>query len=134
MKGPKTIFHSVMAARTKAKESARITPRFRVVHRGQVALGPGKVELLEHVHRTGSIVDAAKAMDMSYMRAWSLIRVMNQAFREPVITTERGGKQGGGATVTETGLAAIESYRAIEQRSLAATQTPWKRLEKLLRA
>lgn len=122
-----------MAVRSTHKVAPQITPRFRVVHQGLVALGPGKVELLTQVRRTGSIVDAAKAMNMSYMRAWSLIRVMNQSFQEPVVTTERGGRRGGGAMVTDTGLRAIELYRAIEAQSDSVIQVPWRQLAKLLR-
>lgn len=110
-----------MAARSNDKGSPQITPRFRIVLRGQVALGHGKVELLEHLQRTGSIVDAAKAMDMSYMPAWLLIRVMNQSFREPVIATERGERKKGGGTLTQMGLAAIGRHLGITRDAIRVT-------------
>lgn len=37
------------------------------------ALGPGKADLLDAIARTGSISKAAKAMGMSYSRAWTLV-------------------------------------------------------------
>src|SRR3977135_1703553 len=64
------------------------------------ALGPGKIRLLEAVGRTGSISQAGRALDMSYRRAWLLVDDMNQCFREPVVTTQSGGAQGGGAELT----------------------------------
>ena len=39
----------------------------------KIAFGPGKAVLLKLVEETGSISEAAKRMEMSYMRAWSLI-------------------------------------------------------------
>ena len=54
------------------------------------AIGPGKIRLLEQVRDTGSISAAGRAMDMSYRRAWLLIDRLNNAFREPVVTTKLG--------------------------------------------
>src|SRR3977135_2096812 len=67
------------------------------------ALGPGKIRLLEAVGRTGSISQAGRALDMSYRRAWLLIDDLNQCFREPVVTTQSGAAQGGGAEITPFG-------------------------------
>ena len=48
-------------------------------------LGHGRVELLQRIAETGSISKAAKAMDMSYSRAWQLVDAMNQSFRKPLV-------------------------------------------------
>jgi molybdate transport system regulatory protein len=69
--------------------SIRIVPRIRVVSGRDIALGPGKVELLEHIARTGSLRKAAAAMDMSYMRAWTLVKTMNRCFKKPVVVAAR---------------------------------------------
>ncbi|MCC7320497.1 MAG: LysR family transcriptional regulator [Rubellimicrobium sp.] len=78
-----------------------------------LVLGPGKVELLERIHETGSISAAGRAMGMSYRRAWSLVEEMNQALREPAVLSIRGGPGGGGALVTPTGTALVHHYRAL---------------------
>ena len=78
-------------------------PRIRVISDERIALGPGKADLLEAIARHGSIRDAASDLGMSYMRAWNLIRTMNDSFREPVVIAERGGSRRGGAELTETG-------------------------------
>ena len=52
----------------------------------------GKADLLEGIKETGSISEAAAELGMSYMRAWTLIRTMNTAFREPLVLTVRGGE------------------------------------------
>ena len=125
-----------MATRSRSNSRSKLPelhPRFRVLHRKQVALGPGKVELLERIASTGSISEAAAGMSMSYMRAWTLVRIMNSSFQSPLVSTERGGRAGGGAQLTETGEAVVAAYRDLERRSLAATTTPWKRIQSLLR-
>jgi molybdate transport system regulatory protein len=121
-------------ARIPATQTPQLHPRFRVVHRGDIALGPGKMELLALLVETGSLTLAAKQMDMSYMRAWTLMQTMNDCFTEPVVMAERGGKNGGGMKVTATGLRALELYREIESAAKKAATTPWRRLQKLLRA
>ena len=71
-----------MSKRAKEPAAMRLCPRFRLLCGEEVALGPGKVQLLKLVQETGSIRQAAMRMEMSYMRAWSLIRTMNlQALR-----------------------------------------------------
>ena len=108
-------------------------PRLRLLHRGEIALGPGKADLLEALSRTGSLAQAARELEMSYMRAWSLVRTMNEAFREPLVVTHRGGQGRGGASLTPTGERALLLYRKMQQRALRATATELAALEKLLR-
>ena len=81
----------------------------------RVRLGPGKVELLELIDRHGSISEAARAMDMSYRRAWLLVAELNQGFRQPVVAAQTGGKGGGHAGLTEFGREIVSRYRAIER-------------------
>ena len=58
--------------------------------------------MLDLIFQTGSIGEAAARMEMSYMRAWSLVREMNQCFRRPVVASARGGREHGGAELTDT--------------------------------
>lgn len=87
--------------------------RLRLLFGERLVFGPGKAELLGGIAETGSIAAAGRAMGMSYKRAWSLVEEMNAAFREPLVTSARGGAGGGGAVVTETGLAVLEAYRSM---------------------
>ncbi len=113
--------------------SIRIIPRIRVVFGRNIALGPGKVELLEHIARTGCLRKAATAMEMSYMRAWTLLQTMNRCFKRPLVVTKRGGAKGGTAVVTDEGKAVLALYRRMEAQSLTASQTVRKQLSKYLR-
>lgn len=91
-----------------------ITVRLRIHFGSSLAIGPGRIELLEGVQRTGSLAQAARAMDMSYRRAWLLMQSLNESLLSPASIPARGGRKGGGATVTPAGLALIQSYRRME--------------------
>ena len=113
--------------------TVRIIPRIRVVYGRDVALGPGKAELLEHIAQTGSLRKAAAAMEMSYMRAWTLVQTMNRCFKKPVVVTTRGGAAGGSALVTETGRRVLDLYRHMEARGLRGMKPAQRQFAKLLR-
>ncbi|MBY6199767.1 LysR family transcriptional regulator [Maritalea mobilis] len=90
-------------------------PRLRLrLMIGDAMLGPGKADLLDGIRRTGSIAAAGRGMEMSYKRAWSLVEEMNGAFRSPLVARVRGGKQGGGAHLTELGEEVLTRYRRLE--------------------
>lgn len=81
---------------------------------GVCSLGPGKVGLLEGIERTGSLSAAARALGMSYRRAWLLLHNTNEGFQEPVVELSVGGKDGGGTRLTDFGRRLVADYRAFE--------------------
>jgi molybdate transport system regulatory protein len=97
-------------------------------------IGPGKVVLLEAIRDTGSISQAGRSLGMSYRRAWLLVDDMNRCFREPVVTAQPGGAQGGGAALTAFGEKLIQKYRAIETQATAAARPQLHDLEASLRS
>ena len=96
-------------------------------------IGPGKIALLEAVRATGSISAAARALDMSYRRAWLLIEEINNALCEPAVTAETGGRRGGGAAVTAVGDRVVDLYRAIEAHARSAASGEFRAMAKLIR-
>ena len=117
----------------KKLSGVSLRPRLRVVCGEDIALGPGKVELLRLVAKTGSIREAADRMDMSYMRAWTLIRTMNACFKEPLVEAARGGSRHGGAVLTDVGHMALKLYAEMEENCLDSVKGRWKELRTLLR-
>lgn len=81
----------------------------------EIAMGPGKANLLEAIQATGSIAAAGKTMNMSYPRAWQLVNVMNQCFAGALVRAVKGGNKGGGATLTELGLRVLDRYRQMKR-------------------
>ncbi|MBT0571651.1 winged helix-turn-helix domain-containing protein [Curvibacter sp. CHRR-16] len=88
--------------------------RARLTVGDAIALGPGKVALLEALQQYGSISAAAQSLGMSYRRAWLLIDELNRCLREPAVQSATGGSKGGGSQLTPTGLAIVALYRRIE--------------------
>ena len=92
-------------------------------------IGPGKIELLEHIASFGSISAAARTMQMSYKHAWDLVEDMNRVFGKPLVSAHTGGKRGGGAQLTPVGLAVVSRYRAIERAATAAADVHMQALQ-----
>ena len=114
--------------------SAKPAVQFRVrISKGDdIAIGPGKVDLLEAIGETGSITSAAKRLGMSYRRAWLLIDTMNRCFRSPVVETEAGGRRGGGTRLTAVGAEAVRRYRSAEKLAARAAAIELRKLQRLL--
>jgi molybdate transport system regulatory protein len=88
--------------------------RLRVDFAALCCVGPGKIALLEQIGRDGSLSQAARGLGMSYRRAWQLLDSINHSFREPVALTAKGGRRGGGATLTAFGRRLIRAYRSFD--------------------
>lgn len=96
-------------------------------------IGPGKIALLERVRDEGSISAAARAMGMSYKRAWELVDEMNSTFFKPPVLTSKGGRSGGGASLSALGIELIRAYRALEETSVRAFHLQFAELRPQLR-
>jgi molybdate transport system regulatory protein len=118
---------------TEKNNNSKRRSRFRILSGDLIALGPGKVDLLESIAEEGSISQAARARHLSYRRAWNMVDTMNRCFKEPLVVSITGGNGGGGAELTSAGKNIIQLYRDMEKKADAATQTEWKALQKLLR-
>lgn len=110
-----------------------VRPRIRIESGSEIALGPGKADLLAAIAAEGSIAGAARQLGMSYMRAWSLVRTMNRCFRAPLVETVRGGSVRGGAALTAVGQEVLALYRRMEVASRTGLEPAWLRLRPFLK-
>lgn len=116
-----------------AREPAlTLLPRWRIYIGEKLVFGPGKAELLELVRQHGSLSEAARCMKMSYNRAWLHVKTMNSSFTEPLVTLERGGSTGGGASLTETGEKVLALYQAITIDGNESAKGSWAKLRRYL--
>ncbi|MHB8798559.1 MAG: winged helix-turn-helix domain-containing protein [Thermoanaerobaculia bacterium] len=122
-----------MSLRKDASRRVEVVPRLRFMRGAVIVLGPGKADLLEAIERAGSVRAAASALGMSYMRAWSLVRVVNTEFRSPLVRLERGGTAHGGASLTPLGRRVALLYREMERAALDAVVPGLTQLRKDLR-
>jgi molybdate transport system regulatory protein len=78
-----------------------------------IIISEGRIQLLKQIEATGSLNKAAKAMDISYQKAWKLVDASNKASKTPLVETQIGGNKGGGTILTPYGKSLIESFEAI---------------------
>jgi len=107
--------------------------RLRIVLAPDIAIGPGKADLLDGIRETGSIAAAGRRLGMSYKRAWLLVETMNACFRTPLVEATKGGSKGGGAVLTPVGAEVLERFRRIEAAAAVAATADLGALTALLR-
>lgn len=112
----------------KERKKLHPFPRLRIMVRPGLVLGPGKIDLLHAIEKTGSISGAGRELGMSYRRAWLLVSALNEMFGRTLVTTSPGGTGGGGAQVTEFGRAVAEAYRRADERSDEAIREEFARI------
>ncbi|MEJ2409446.1 MAG: LysR family transcriptional regulator [Novosphingobium sp.] len=88
----------------------------------EIAMGPGKADLLEAIRDHGSISAAGRAMEMSYRRAWLLVDAMNRCWQEPLVHTVPGRAEGSGARLTPMGERVLAHYRSLQSALHGAAQ------------
>lgn len=78
------------------------------------AVGRERIRLLQAVAREGSIAAGARAAGLTYKAAWDALDSMTNLFGQPLLETRTGGKAGGGASLTPTGVRVIEAFGRLE--------------------
>lgn len=106
--------------------------RLRIVLERDVAIGPGKADLLRGIRETGSIAAAGRRMQMSYKRAWRLVETLNQDFNAPLVAASKGGRQGGGAALTPLGEEVLTRYQRMEALTRSAIEHELRQLREAI--
>jgi molybdate transport system regulatory protein len=109
------------------------TLRLRIVLGDEIAVGPGKADLLEGIRETGSIAAAGRRLGMSYKRAWLLVDTMNGCFSKPLVEAVKGGKSGGGARLTALGEEVLVRYRRMQSETGRAVAGDLASLTRVMR-
>ncbi len=81
--------------------------------------GPGRAELLQHIEATGSINKAAKAMKISYKKAWGMIAALNEQATKPMVISKTGGEEGGGSIITNEAKELIDFHKNLKDKFLS---------------
>jgi molybdate transport system regulatory protein len=83
---------------------------------GNIVIGKGRMELLEHIDSTGSINQAAKTMKMSYKAAWSKLKATEAHLNTKIVVADK--KEG--THLTPEGRELLEKFRALREACLSA--------------
>ncbi|MEZ5757346.1 MAG: LysR family transcriptional regulator [Emcibacteraceae bacterium] len=116
-----------------AKNDKDFSVKIRILSGDELAMGPGKADLLDQISKTGSIAAAGRAMNMSYKRAWDLVETMNKCFKTPLVEKSKGGATKGGAIVTPLGKEILGQYRKIQRTAIDTIKRDVDDLHRLLK-
>ncbi len=103
------------------------------IYAAERMIGPGQMELLAEIDAAGSLAGAAKAMGMSYMRAWKLVQNLNSDQNKPMVEMTRGGAAGGAGRLTAHGRQILALYQQMDQKADAAARPFAEKLARLLK-
>jgi molybdate transport system regulatory protein len=84
-------------------------------HKGEQVFGSGKADILHAVEETGSLNAAAAQLGMSYRHVWAAIRAAEERLGRPLLRKQRGGRKGGGATLTNYARKLVAQFEALEK-------------------
>ncbi|MDO4265406.1 MAG: LysR family transcriptional regulator [Eubacteriales bacterium] len=87
-----------------------------VIENEERFFGPGVAELLSLIDKYGSIQAACSDMNMSYSKAWKMIKRANEALGFSLLASKNGGKEGGESRLTEEGRQFLRCYKDMKER------------------
>lgn len=87
-----------------------------IIGEDRVSVGPGLISLLELIGDSSSVMEAAEKMEVSYSKAWKIIRQAEENLGKKLVLRKSGGPGGGSAQVTQEGLALIKAFRKTERQ------------------
>ena len=85
--------------------------------------GPGIAELLRRVDELHSLRAAAQAMEMAYSKAWTIMKNAEAGLGVKLLESSTGGKNGGGAALTEDARRILDAYERYCERLRAYSET-----------
>jgi molybdate transport repressor ModE-like protein len=97
-------------------------------------MGRGPVQLLQGIERLGSINQATKEMNMSYLKAWKIIKRMETCLGGKILKTTIGGKDYGGSELTPLATKFLDFYTAYEAEVANFAQERFTRTLKRIEA
>jgi molybdate transport system regulatory protein len=119
----------IMGLKHLLKEGTfKVTGRLRIEQPEEPFFGPGRLQLLELIDEKGSINQAAKAMGMSYSKAWKMINSLHEQALHPLVATQTGGEKGGGAIITPEAKEIIAYFKDLQTRFELFLQQETKKL------
>jgi molybdate transport system regulatory protein len=80
----------------------------------EIVLGKGRMAILAHIEKTGSINQAAKAMKMSYKGAWSKIKATEKHLNMKIVHSDRKK----GTRLTTEGKWLLKQYQQLIKKCI----------------
>jgi formylmethanofuran dehydrogenase subunit E len=98
----------------KSHSGIEIRSKLWIEVEGEPVFGRGRRFLLEAIDRYGSINQAAKGINISYRKAWSYIKAMEERLGIRLVERQAGGRNGGGAALTSEARHFIRRFEMLD--------------------
>jgi formylmethanofuran dehydrogenase subunit E len=102
------------AVMQKSHNGLEIRSKVWIEAEGEPVFGRGRRFLLEAIATHGSINRAAREINISYRKAWSHIKVMEERLGIRLVERQTGGKNGGGAVLTSGAREFLRKFEHME--------------------
>ena len=87
-----------------------------LVENGDGFFGPGVRDLLLNIDSERSVKAASEKMQISYSKAWKIIRNVEKAMGQEAVIRVHGGTDGGSANLSDACRALLEQYMEFEKK------------------
>jgi molybdate transport repressor ModE-like protein len=94
---------------TRSREPLRYSLQLKI-GRNELVFGPGILQFLELVDRTGSMQTACRQMNISYSKGLKMIGLAEKETGRPLLERRAGGSEGGVSFLTEEGRLFVRNY------------------------
>jgi len=98
----------------KSHNGLEIRSKIWIESDGEPVFGRGRRFLLEAIATHGSINRAAREINISYRKAWSHIKAMEERLGIRLVDRQTGGKHGGGAVLTRGAREFLSKFEHME--------------------
>ena len=112
----------------KSHNGLKIKSKLWIEIEGEPVFGRGRRFLLEAIDKHGSLNQAAKEISISYRKAWGYIKAMEERLGVSLVERQAGGKNGGGAALTEEAREFLRKYEALENGIKEIVDEKFKRI------
>ena len=104
------------AALVRRHDAEILRPEIRISLSGKQSFFDGEsAVLLQQIDRCGNVREACGKTGISYSKAWDMIRLAEEGLGGKIVERRAGGKDGGGADITERGRKLAELYQRYEE-------------------
>ena len=109
-------FRNIKEIRRSKMDKTKNGPQYRLKFDDKIILlNKKKFKLLENIDECGSIMKASKKENIPYRSALKYIEELETESNKSIVSTQRGGKGGGGESkLTENGKSILKEYRKVE--------------------
>ena len=105
----------IQLARLRDEKRMRPTVKVRLAGR-KPFFGPGTVTLLKQIDSLGSVKEACERTSISYSKGWKIIHAAEEELGYQIVGRRPGGKNGGGAYLTDRGRDLLGLFEEFEKQ------------------